>query len=135
MEEQKLKKEIRSVILATCPAFAQHESKLQVQTNSVYMRLEKEGFPNWTLNAQGELMFQIVTVSKEAVNHPSHYGGEDNPYEAIKVIEALDFGFNLGNCFKYIARAGKKGAPQKHLEDLKKAAWYLNREIQKVEGK
>ena len=63
----------------------------------------------------------------ENVNHPTHYGGEDNPYEAIKVIEAWDLGFNLGNVVKYLSRAGKKGNT---LEDLRKAAWYLNREIE-----
>ena len=62
----------------------------------------------------------------ESINHPAHYGGPDDPYEAIKVIEAWDLGFNLGNTLKYIARAGKKGSA---LEDLEKAAWYLNREI------
>lgn len=67
-----------------------------------------------------------------AVDHPDHYGGEDNPYEAIKVIEALGFGFCLGNAFKYIARAGKKGP---RLEDLKKAEWYLKREIATEESK
>jgi hypothetical protein len=36
-------------------------------------------------------------MSKEHVNHPTHYGGEDNPYEAIKVIDAWDLGFSLGN--------------------------------------
>lgn len=65
----------------------------------------------------------------EQVNHPSHYGGADNPYEVIKVIRALDFGFNLGNCFKYIARAGKKD-PDKHIEDLEKALFYLKDEIE-----
>lgn len=45
---------------------------------------------------------------REAVNSPAHYGGADNPYEAIKVIEAWDLGFCLGNTVKYIARAGKK---------------------------
>lgn len=67
----------------------------------------------------------------EAVNGPAHYGGADNPYEAIKVIEAWKLGFNLGNTTKYISRAEKKGAP---LEDLKKAAWYLAREIKNREG-
>ena len=62
----------------------------------------------------------------EAVDHPAHYGGEANPYEAIKVIEAWELGFNLGNTVKYISRAGKKGSA---LEDLKKARWYLDREI------
>jgi hypothetical protein len=64
----------------------------------------------------------------KAVNHPQHYGGSDNIYEAIKVIEAWDLGFNLGNVVKYISRAGKKGS---RLEDLRKAQWYLNREINK----
>lgn len=64
----------------------------------------------------------------DSVNHPDHYGGADNPYEAIKVIEAWNLGFCLGNAVKYISRAGKKGSK---LEDLKKAAWYINREIER----
>lgn len=67
-----------------------------------------------------------------SVDHPDHYGGEDNPYEAIKVIEAWDLGFNLGNTAKYISRAGRKD-PAKEIEDLKKAAWYLDRQIGKLE--
>ncbi len=62
----------------------------------------------------------------DAVNHPDHYGGADNPYEAIKVIDAWGLGFNLGNTVKYISRSGKKGA---ELQDLQKARWYLDREI------
>lgn len=68
--------------------------------------------------------------AKDAVNHPSHYGGADNPYEAIKVIDAWELNFNLGNATKYISRAGKKGA---RVEDLKKAAWYLQHEIETLE--
>ena len=67
----------------------------------------------------------------EKINHPNHYGGKDNPYEAIKVIEAWELGFNLGNTIKYISRAGKK---ESLLEDLKKAAWYLDREIKNAEN-
>ncbi len=63
-----------------------------------------------------------------AVEHPPHYGGADNPYEAIKVIEAWGLDFALGNAVKYIARAGKKDA-SKLVEDLKKARWYLERAI------
>jgi len=62
----------------------------------------------------------------ETINHPAHYGGADNPYEAIKVIEAWDLGFCLGNAIKYISRAGKKGDA---VEDLMKARWYLDRAI------
>jgi len=66
----------------------------------------------------------------EQVNHPEHYGGAANPYEAIKVIEAWSLGFCLGNCIKYISRAGKKGNT---LTDLRKARWYIDREITKLE--
>jgi hypothetical protein len=69
-------------------------------------------------------------VKREAIDHPDHYGG-DTTYEAIKVIEAWDLGFCLGNTVKYIARAGRKD-PAKIIEDLRKAAWYLNREIQSL---
>lgn len=62
------------------------------------------------------------------VNHPSHYRGADDPYETIKVIEAWGLNFHLGNAVKYISRCDLKG---KRLEDLEKAAWYLQREIDK----
>ena len=68
----------------------------------------------------------------EQVNHPQHYGGADNTYETIKIIEALDFDFHLGNTFKYIARAGKKNV-NTELQDLKKALWYLQRRIDNLE--
>jgi hypothetical protein len=71
------------------------------------------------------------TSMSDEINHPAHYGG-DSTYEAIKVIEAWDLGFNLGNAVKYVARAGKKGS---RLQDLQKAAWYLNREIENTVSK
>lgn len=72
--------------------------------------------------------------NKEMVNHPNHYGGKDNNYEAIKVIDAWDLGFSLGNTVKYISRAGKKD-PNKELEDLKKALWYLQHHIDSLQNK
>jgi hypothetical protein len=69
----------------------------------------------------------------ETVHHPAHYGGGDDPYEAIKVIEAWGLGFHLGNTVKYISRAGRKD-PGKLLEDLRKARWYLDRYITTLEG-
>ena len=74
---------------------------------------------------------QIKAIG-EMVNHPDHYGGKKDPYEAIKVIDAWGLGFHLGNVIKYISRAGKKD-PKTHSQDLKKAAWYLERYIQKLE--
>lgn len=66
--------------------------------------------------------------NKELIDHPKHYGGKDNPYETIKVIEAWGLGFNLGNVVKYISRAGKKDFL---IQDLEKAKWYLERELLK----
>ncbi len=68
----------------------------------------------------------------EQVDHPSHYGGADNVYEAIKVIEAWGLDFHLGNAIKYISRAGRK---ESLLVDLKKARWYLDRAIERLEAK
>lgn len=72
---------------------------------------------------------KAIELKASMVDHPNHYGGKDNPYEAIKVIEAWDLGFNLGNAVKYISRVGKK---LNTLEDLEKANWYINREINKL---
>lgn len=67
----------------------------------------------------------------ETINHPPHYGG-DTVYEAIKVIEAWELDFCLGNTVKYISRAGKKDR-EKEIEDLKKAQWYLARRVEQLE--
>lgn len=72
-------------------------------------------------------------MSQEMVNHPNHYGGEDNPYEVVKVAEAwgLDKDAYLFNVLKYITRSGKKdGNPP--VQDLEKAVWYLNRRIDTI---
>ena len=63
-------------------------------------------------------------VITDNVNSPAHYkaGG----IETIDFIEAKRLGYNLGNVIKYVSRADHKG---KKLEDLKKAQWYLNREV------
>lgn len=70
---------------------------------------------------------------EDVINRPSHYGGdvEDNPYETIKVIEAWKLGFHLGNVVKYVSRAGKKEEADE-VDDLKKAEWYLRREIKRL---
>lgn len=68
-------------------------------------------------------------MSEDSVDHPAYYGGEGNPYECVKVIEAWGLGFRLGNAVKYIGRPGKGN----YLQDLKKARWYLDREIAALE--
>ena len=69
-------------------------------------------------------------MDMEQVNHPPHYGGDNNQYEAIKVIEAWNLDFCLGNAVKYIARAGKK---EDMVQDLRKAKWYIERKIYQCE--
>jgi hypothetical protein len=81
-----------------------------------------------------KIIFILNQMSKEHVNHPTHYGGKNNVYEAIKVIDAWDLGFSLGNTVKYISRAGKKES-DKELQDLKKAMWYLQHHIEELEKK
>ena len=70
----------------------------------------------------------IKEDKKEMVDHPKHYNM--GKYEAIDVIEDWGLGFNLGNTVKYISRAGHKDSI---LQDLKKALWYLDREIKRIE--
>jgi hypothetical protein len=72
--------------------------------------------------------------NKEMVSHPVHYGGEDNPYEVIKVAEAwgLDKDAYLFNALKYIGRSGKKD-DNPPVQDLKKALFYLERRIKLLE--
>jgi hypothetical protein len=66
---------------------------------------------------------------EEKVDHPAHYGGAEDPYEAIKVIEAWGLNFSLGSVLKYICRRDKKGF---EIEDLKKARRYLDYEIDRL---
>jgi hypothetical protein len=63
--------------------------------------------------------------TSDPVNHPLHY--RDGGIETIDFIEAKDLNYRLGNVVKYVSRAGKKATDP--IEDLKKAAWYLEREI------
>ena len=69
------------------------------------------------------------------VNHPEHYGGKENIYEVVKVCEAwgLDKDAYIFNVVKYVARAGKKDS-NKEIEDLKKAMFYLDRKIERLES-
>jgi hypothetical protein len=65
----------------------------------------------------------------DAINHPQHYA-DGRKFEPIDVIEDWKLNFHLGNALKYISRAGRK---QDVVEDLKKAAWYIQREISRCE--
>lgn len=69
-------------------------------------------------------------VLSDPVNRPAHY--TDGKIEVINFIEDKGLGFCLGNAVKYISRAGKKD-PDKTVEDLRKAIWYINRRIKELE--
>lgn len=66
-------------------------------------------------------------ITHDAVNHPQHYIAHPSGVECITITEHM--GFNLGNAIKYIWRAALKGNA---VEDLKKAVWYIQREIDKL---
>ena len=69
-----------------------------------------------------------ATPAHEAVDHPAHYNAHPSGVECITVVEHM--GFNLGNAVKYLWRADEKGQA---IEDLRKAAWYVQREIARRE--
>lgn len=62
----------------------------------------------------------------DKVNHPQHYTAHPSGIECITVVEHMSF--NVGNAIKYLWRADYKGAP---IEDLQKAVWYIQREIER----
>jgi hypothetical protein len=103
------------------------EGKLRYRITSSQMNhATKLGMP---IEDYAKIHGEVVGVSLEPikadpVNHPAHYttGG----IETIDFIEAKRLGYNLGNVVKYITRSGLKGS---QLEDLRKAQWYLSREI------
>lgn len=77
-----------------------------------------------------------MSEQKESVNHPKHYNEHPADIECIDVVEHMNF--SLGNAIKYIWRAGLKksegkSVKEKQIEDLKKAIWYCNREIERLQ--
>ena len=108
-------------------------SKLNVAKSYAYVLMTKarkaDSKPAKVTQSVDELKVQIkpfgvTLIDTDPVNHPKHYttGG----IETIDFIEAKKLGYNLGNVVKYITRAGLKS---NQIEDLRKAQWYLTREI------
>lgn len=77
---------------------------------------------------QGHL--DALEIETEAVNSPPHYSASPSGVECIQITEHMNF--NVGNAVKYLWRAGLKG---KHLEDIQKARWYVDREIQRLSAR
>lgn len=79
-----------------------------------------------------------MAKNKEMVNHPEYYNKHPSGIECIQIARHYDF--NIGNAIKYLWRAGLKeeegkSCDIKHIEDLKKAIWYINDEIAMLQGK
>ncbi len=72
-----------------------------------------------------------MSDAPDMVNHPPHYAARGG-VECIDVAETM--GFCRGNALKYVGRAGWKGGREQEIEDLKKARWYLDREIARLEA-
>lgn len=75
--------------------------------------------------------YKTKFTENDNVNHPAHY--TDGKIEVIDYIQDKGFNFCRGNAIKYISRAGKKDKA-KEIEDLQKAVWYLNKEIERLKG-
>lgn len=73
----------------------------------------------------GHHLYSAKKPDHDPVNHPRHYNAHPSGVECIEITEHMNF--NLGNAVKYIWRADNKNG----IEDLEKAAWYVNREIER----
>lgn len=71
-------------------------------------------------------------MTNDAVEHPSHYTSDPSGVECIAITRHRNF--NVGNAFKYLWRAGLKD-DAKQVEDLRKAIWYINDEIERLSGR
>lgn len=91
-----------------------------------YAQLERELLAQIDARVPGVPFLSGFAAQADQALRPSHYGGADDPYEAIKVIQAWGLGFELGNVIKYVRRVDTRGTP---MADLQKAAQYLQFEI------
>jgi hypothetical protein len=83
----------------------------------------------WNFESTHSVSIDDTVFSIDLINSPPHY--KSGGVETIDFIEAKQLGYHLGNVVKYVSRAGiKSHCP---IEDLKKAKWYLDRYISKIE--
>ena len=114
---------------------AKYKAKMKVVKKMANARAAKQQNQPWQQMSLTTSPKPLNTVERAAmaqaiidnVNHPAHY--KTGGIETIDFIEAKGLTYNLGNVVKYVSRADHKG---NRLEDLEKAAWYLNREIENL---
>ena len=93
-----------------------------------WYRKTGEQMPPYGTGPRQHLVREYTPTHHDAVDHPSHYTSHPSGVECITVVEHMNF--CRGNAVKYIWRAGEK---DDEIEDLKKARWYLDREIARLE--
>lgn len=106
-----------------------------IDDNRMFRFLVSKKLDAWWADYIEEVKYEMAPtkeeVKPEAVDHPPHYNKHPSGVECIDIVE--HFNFNKGNSIKYIWRAGEKGTDTE-LQDLKKAHWYLVREIDRIEN-
>jgi hypothetical protein len=118
---------VRSWVLNETTPKNQDDYIIYMGENRTYMSIPQ--FLGLTKRTPTKIVDLQKSIDRgDSVNHPSHY----NAYKGLEIIQLTEqMNFNKGNAVKYIARAGLKN-PATEIEDLKKAAWYINREIQRL---
>lgn len=107
-------------------AYVNYMAYKPVDTLTIHTWDDEDVFEDYSDYGGGSTLDNYSELKSDVVNSPQHY--THGKFEVIDVIEDWDLNFRLANAVKYIARHKHKGKP---LEDLKKAAWYLQREIDK----
>ena len=114
-----------------------HNEKLVDQANKVYLDGYQITYPDKVVSGALKEAFDRckeandkIDKNNDPVNSPNHYRSHPSGVECIQIVEHMNF--CRGNAIKYIWRAGEKGD---EIEYLKKAAWYINREIKRLELK
>lgn len=103
--------------------------------------MSEEDFKQWCMTSENptlkseteikddEIIYQSAPVAHDPINHPKHYTSHPSGIETIEITRHMNF--NRGNAVKYLMRAGLKD-PAKEVEDLQKAAWYIQDEIKRI---
>ena len=99
------------------------------ENDNMNTKIEEENKVNESDLKDADISKEVEDDENDPVNHPSHY--VDGNIEVMDFIEDKQLNFARGNVIKYVSRAGKKD-PNKELEDISKAMWYLNREIERL---
>ena len=104
-----------------------HDRTCRCDTCEAYRAKKKQDEEVLQTMIEREKKSNFEKLKEATVNHPPHYTSHPSGIEVIQITEHENF--CRGNAIKYILRAGKKGS---EIEDLKKAGWYINREIERL---